>query len=164
MTKTIKIEPLTREAFLEFGDVIEVTPDTSSHPINAGTTERFHDLATAIATGEDARTIISIARAQPFILPLKLGMVERHPFGSQAFVPLKPTRFLVVVAPDEDGKPGEPRAFMAAPGQGINYFLGTWHGVLTALDEVTDFLIVDRDGDGKNLETFDFDTPWSIEA
>ncbi len=163
MTKTIKIEPLTHKAFLAFGDVIEVTPDTTSHPINDGTTQRFHDLATAVATGEDARVIISIARAQPFSLPLTLEMLERHPYGSQAFVPLKPTHFLVVVAPDEDGKPGTPRAFMAAPGQGINYFLGTWHAVLTALEPDTDFLIVDREGDSKNLEIHDFDTPWTIE-
>lgn len=160
---TIKLEPLTRDAFEEFGDVIEVTSQTNSHPINAGTTQRFHDLATVVATGEEARGIISIARAQPFTLPLDVKMVERHPFGSQAFVPLSPARFVVVVAPNEHGTPGEPRAFLAGPGQAINYFLNTWHGVLTALDAQQDFLIVDRDGEGENLETYDYPEPYRIE-
>jgi len=160
---TIKIQPLTRKAFAIFGDVIEIASDNESYPINAGTTQRFHDLGTVVATGEDARPIISMARAQPFELPLSLALVERHPNGSQAFIPVRPTRFLVVVAPDENGRPGTPRAFMAAPGQGVNYFLGTWHGVLTALDDETDFLIVDREGDGDNLETFTFAQPYTVE-
>lgn len=160
---TIKLEPLTSDAFLEFGDVIEVTEDTDSHPINAGTTQRFHDLATVIATGEDARGIISIARAQPFTLPLEVKMMERHPYGSQAFVPLSPARFVVVVANDKDGNPDTPRAFLTKPGQGINYFLGTWHAPLAALDHQQDFLLVDREGDGNNLETFDYADAFKIE-
>lgn len=160
---SIKIEPLTKEAFLAFGDVIEIRPDGDNHPINGGTTTRFHNLGTVVANGEDARPIISMARAKPFELPLKLEMVERHPFGSQAFIPVRPTRFLVIVAPDEDGRPGTPRAFHASPGQGINYFVNTWHGVLTALDEETDFIIVDREGAGENLEEFHFPQAWSVE-
>lgn len=160
--KSIKIQPLTRDAFAPFGDVIEIAADTQSHHINAGSTERFHDLATAIATGEDARVIISMARAQPFELPLTLRMVEHHPYGSQAFIPVRPSRFLVIVAPDEDGTPGKPLAFLAGPGQGINYFKGTWHGVLTALDGVTDFIIVDRDGDGDNCVTYDYPEPYEV--
>ncbi len=160
---SIKIEPLTKEAFLAFGDVIEIRPDGDSHPINSGTTTRFHNLGTVVANGEDARPIISMARATPFTLPLSLEMVERHPFGSQAFIPVKPTRFLVVVAPDEDGRPGSPKAFLAGPGQGINYFVNTWHGVLTALDGETDFIIIDREGAGENLEEFRFPEPWSVE-
>ncbi len=163
MSRTIKAEPLTREKFATFGDVIEVTATTDSYPINAGTTQRFHDLATVVAAGEDARAIISIARAQPFTMPLTLEKVERHPFGSQAFVPLKPSRFLVVVAEDYGGTPGTPQAFVAAPGQGINYFLGIWHGVLTALDEQNDFLIVDREGEGNNLVVHTYESPWTIE-
>ena len=159
----IRIEPLTRAAFAPFGDVIEVDETLANHPINGGTTQRFHDLGTATVSGTDARVALSIARATPFTLPLDLTMVERHPHGSQAFVPLAPTRFLVVVAPDEGGRPGAPRAFLAGPGQGINYHQGTWHGVLTALDGVTDFLIVDRIGLEDNCDTFDYPTPYRIE-
>lgn len=160
---TIKIEPLTRAGFESFGDVIEIAEGGNDYAINGGTTRRYHDLATAIATGEDARTIISMARAQPFALPLSVKMVERHPEGSQAFVPVQPCRFVVVVAPDEYGTPGTPRAFLAEPGQGVNYFLGTWHGVLTALDEVRDFVVVDRDGQGNNLQEYFYPEPFRIE-
>lgn len=149
--QNIKIEPLTQQAFEPFGDVIEINDTAKNFPMNDGTAHRYHDLGTAVATGEDARVIISICTGKPFELPLEIDMLERHPYGSQAFVPLKPCRFLVVVAPDENGQPGTPRAFMASPGQGINYFLDTWHSMLTALDEETDFLIVDRDGAEDNL-------------
>lgn len=159
---SIRIEPLTQSAFAPFGDVIEISQDRASFPINGATTQRFHDLATATATGDNARVVLSMARATPFELPLQLTMVERHPDGSQCFMPVRPCRFLVTVAPDENGKPGTPRAFMAAPGQGINYNQGVWHAVLTALDAPTDFLIVDRQGDGDNLETFDYPEPWTL--
>lgn len=160
---SIRIEPLTREAFELFGDVIQIDGHEQHFPINGGTTERFHDLSTAVAQGEDAQVIISMARAQPFTLPLELKMVERHPEGSQAFVPVEPARFIVIVAPDEHGRPGTPRALLAEKGQGINYFTGTWHGVLTVLDKPTDFLIVDRAGEGKNLEEHFYDEPFRIE-
>lgn len=159
---SIAIAPLTGTAFAPFGDVIEIDPAAAGVPINDGTTRRFHDLATAIATGADARVVISMARATPFALPLTLGMVERHPHGSQAFIPVSPARFLVIVAPDDNGTPATPCAFMASPGQGINYFRGTWHGVLTALDAVTDFIIVDREGNEPNLEEFHYPAPWTI--
>lgn len=158
----IKVEQLTAENFAPYGDVIEIAKDVAHHPINGGTTERFHDLGTAVATGKNARTIISMARAQPFVAPFLLPMMERHPFGSQAFIPVKPTRFLVTVALDENGKPGAPRSFLATKGQGVNYALNTWHGVLTALDDVTDFIIVDRDGVEMNLQEHHFDEPFEI--
>lgn len=161
--KPVGIEPLTAEAFAPFGDVIEIGADAKSIPINAGTTRRFHALGATFAQGDNARVVISMARATPFELPLELTMVERHPLGSQAFVPVEPTRFLVIVAPDENGAPGTPRAFLAAPGQGINYRPGTWHSVLTALGQQTDFLIVDREGDGDNLEEFFYPEPWTID-
>lgn len=160
---TIKLEPLTREAFLEFGDVIEVTESEENFAINGGTTQRYHNLASVVTTGEDAHAIISIFRASPFELPFDLDLMERHPMGSQAFMPLKPARFVVVVAPNKNGAPGTPRAFLAEPGQGVNYFLGTWHGTLRVLNSQTDFVVVDRDGAGQNLEEHHFDTPFRIE-
>lgn len=160
---TLKAEPLTKEAFALYGDVIEIAEGAPSHPINADTTQRFHDLATAIAVGGDARVIMSMVRAQPFSPPFTLDMLERHPYGSQAFIPVVPTRFLIAVADDNRGVPSEPRVFLAAPGQGVNYFRNTWHGVLRALDSVTDFVVVDRDGDEPNLEEYHFTEPYRIE-
>lgn len=159
MTK-ITIEPLTKEAFLPFGDVIEIQTSGNHHPINGGTTERFHDLSTVVATGENARPILSMARAAPFTLPHEIDMVERHPYGSQCFMPIVPTRFLVVVAKAENGVPGTPRAFLSAPGQGVNYFAGTWHGPLCAIDHQTDFIIIDREGSEPNCDEHFYETPF----
>jgi len=160
--KKIFAQPLTREAFAPFGDVISADGWTNHYPINSGRTERFHALAEADATGPNARVLISIARGQPYAMPLALTMVERHPLGSQAFVPLNGRPFLVVVAADGPDGPAEPQAFLAGPGQGVNYPRGRWHGVLTAIGEPQDFLIVDRGGDGVNLEEFHFSDPYEI--
>ena len=158
---TISIEPLTREAYAPFGQVIE-TAGAHHYPINSGNCERFHDLARIELGGVHARPLISIMQARHFTLPLTLKMVERHPLGSQAFYPLSAHPFLVVVAPDESGTPGTPRAFLTGPGQGINIAMRTWHGVLTPLDVDADFLCVDRGGDGNNLEEHFFAEPWVI--
>ena len=159
----IKAEALTRESFAPFGDVIEIDEAAANHPINGGSTQRF-DLGLATVSGTNARVQISMARATPFTLPHAFTLVERHPHGSQAFVPVRPARFLVIVAPDENDRPGAPRAFVAAPGQGINYHQGTWHGVLTALDTETDFMVVDRVGDEPNCDTYDYPEPYRVEA
>ena len=161
MGRAVSIEPLTREAYAPFGQVIEVE-GAHHYPINGGMTERYHDLAKVELGGVHPRPLVSIARGQPYSLPLTLKMVERHPLGSQAFYPLALRPFLSIVCPDEGGVPGTPRAFMCSPGQGINMAMNTWHGVLTPLGEVTDFLIIDRGGDGNNLEEYFFDQPWII--
>src|SRR5690606_14302218 len=108
------------------------------------------------------RPIISIFRGQPLALPLALSMMERHPLGSQAFMPLHSRPFLVVVAPDAEGAPGRPLAFLTAPGTGINIARNPWHGVLPPLEAPGDFLVVDRGGEGINLEEHVFDRPYTI--
>jgi ureidoglycolate lyase len=160
---TIVAEPLTREAFAPFGQVIE-TEGAHHYPINAGRAERFHDLARVELAGVHARALISIFRGQQATLPYTFDLVERHPLGSQAFYPLSQNPFLVIVAPDEGGKPGAPRAFLTKPDQGINIAINTWHGVLTPLNETSEFLIVDRGGDGNNLEEVRYDTPYTVVA
>lgn len=159
--KKIFAEPLTREAFAPFGDVIEAD-GAESFLINGGMCRRFHDLAKVEAAGEGARVLVNVFRGQPYALPLTLTMVERHPLGSQAFMPLTPQPFLVVVCPDEGGRPGPPQAFITKPGQGVNYARNTWHGVLTPLKQEQDFLVVDRGGEGDNLEEFFFREPYEV--
>lgn len=159
--RSLLARALTREAFAPFGEVID-TDWTDRFEINAGMAERYHAIATAEATGPDARTVISIFRGKPYDVPLKLAMVERHPFGSQAFMPLGTGRFLVAVCPDTPEGPGIPQAFIASPGQGVNYRRNVWHAVLTPLETEQDFLVVDRVGAGNNLEEFFFPHTWEI--
>src|SRR5262245_22401674 len=113
MPKEIRTQRLTREAFGPFGDVIEIE-GAHSFPINGCMCTRFHDLAKVETTGENARTLVSLLSGKPYELPLTLAMVERHPLGSQAFVPLSANPFLVVVAEDGPNGPGEPLAFLTA--------------------------------------------------
>lgn len=153
------IEPLTPAAFAPFGDVLEAEgrPDTV---INQGLCGRFHDLATL--DFQDGRAGISLFRSEARGLPYQLDMVERHPLGSQAFLPMSLDPFLVIAAPDNGGKPGLPRAFRSQPGQGINFHRGTWHGVLTPLAAPGLFAVVDRIGPGDNLEEFWFDASYTV--
>lgn len=159
--RTIVARPLTRDAFASFGSVIDKT-GAEPRPMNAGMARRFHDLAGIAVAGEGARVVIGVVEAQPYPLPLKLGLVERHPLGAQAFVPLSDAPFLVVVCPDVEGRPGLPQAFVTAPGQGVSYEAGTWHGVLTPFGAPQEFLVVDRGGPGVNLEEHVFAEPWSV--
>jgi len=161
MMKQILIKPLTRNDFAPFGDVIE-KDGAENFPINNGMCQRFHDLSAIEFTGPAARPLINIVKAKPYELPLELNMLERHPLGSQAFMPLTQNPFLVIAAEDEDGTPRLPKAFITQPGQGINFRANTWHGVLTALHEVCDFLVVDRGGEGDNVEEFFFTTPYLV--
>ena len=160
MTTRIKTEPLTAEAFAPYGDLLEAsgTPDKI---INQGKCGRFHDRARLDFS--DGQAGISIFQGQKETLPLALELVERHPQGSQAFVPMSADAFLVVVAADADGVPIDPRAFVTAPGQAINFHRGTWHGVLTPLSEPGLFAVIDRIGDGENLQEHWFDEPYVIE-
>lgn len=160
MTK-ITTEPLTATAFAPFGDVLELK-DAPDKIINQGLCGRHHDLARM--EFDDGRAGISLFDAAPRSLPYRLEMVERHPLGSQAFIPLKPTSFLVIVAPDAGGKPDTPRAFLTAPGQAINLHRGVWHGVLTPLEPPGLFAVIDRIGEGSNLEEYWFDAPYTVAA
>jgi ureidoglycolate lyase len=148
----MRIEALTRDAFAPFGDVIEACNAVRHFPINDGSTERYHDLAT-IDLDSAGRAIISIFRGQPRALPFAIAMMERHPLGSQAFIPLNDRPYLVAVAPrGESFSQADIRVFLARGGQGVNYAAGVWHHPLLALEAVSDFLIVDRAGPGDNCE------------
>lgn len=158
--RTIRTEPLTAEAFAPFGDVLEVkgAPDRL---INQDLCGRYHDRA-RLDFGTGGRAGLSLFDAVARALPYTLDMVERHPEGSQAFLPMTAAPFLVIVAPDAGGVPGTPRAFLTVPGQGVNYHRGTWHGVLTPLSAPGLFAVVDRIGTTPNLEEHWFATPWTV--
>lgn len=159
MSQKIQIQPLTPEAFTPYGDVLDCrgAPDKI---INQGLCGRYNDRATIDI--DNGRAGLSLFNAEPRALPLRLDMVERHPEGSQAFVPMSEHPFLVIVAPDDNGRPGVPMAFKTAPGQAINFHKNTWHGVLTPLANPGLFAVVDRIGDGANLEEHWYKTPYVV--
>ena len=157
MSRDIVIQPLTAEAFAPYGDVLNCDGDPDKL-INAGLCGRFHDRA-KIDVG-DGRVGISLFRSELRQLPYTLDLVERHPDGSQAFIPMSMDPFLVIVA-DADLTP---RAFITAPGEAINFHRGTWHGVLTPLSGPGLFAVVDRIGDGPNLEEHYFEKPYRVVA
>jgi ureidoglycolate lyase len=167
--KSITLTPqaLTQQVFSEFGDVLEV----GGKPImiNEGTTERYHRLSdvTLGGNGEASMGIINIFRAQPRTMPMNISMMERHPLGSQAFLPTNNRPYLVLVCSGEDAPdPDTLKLFIADDSglsvQGVSYKANCWHHPLLALDEVTDFWVIDRLGAGNNLEVMDFESSLTI--
>jgi ureidoglycolate lyase len=153
------VEPLTAQAFAPFGEVIETASAKQVYAINEGTAQRFHDLA-QIDVGEGGRTLVSVFRAQPRKLPFAVRMLERHPLGTQTFVPLDPSlRYLVVVGESPEATP---RAFFVDQGRGINLRRGAWHHPLIALDQISDFLVIDRGGAGHNCDEVQLPRSWSL--
>lgn len=160
-THEIAIQPLTPGAFAPYGDVLDTTGEPDKL-INQGLCERYHDRA-KLDFGTDGRAGLSLFKAEPRSLPYRLEMVERHPDGSQAFMPMSLHPFLVVVAPDQSGTPGTPLAFVTSPGQGINLHRGIWHGVLAPLQDPGLFAVIDRIGETPNLEEFWFTTAYIVQ-
>lgn len=154
--QNLVIEPLTQAAFAEFGDVIE-TQHRDYFMINNGSTRRYHKLATAqVDKGSDV--IMSIFEAEPLCYPLNITMLERHPKGSQAFIPLFDHQYFVVVAPKADAPtPNKIRAFLANGDQGVNYHQGVWHHPVLVLKSGDKFLVVDRSGESSNCDEHFFD-------
>lgn len=146
----LSVKPLTQAGFAPFGDVIE-SEGRDSFMINNGMAERFHKLARVEANGDGSYAGISLVKSKQFELPRKVDHVEHHPLGSQAFLPLDQTPFIVVVAKaGEAPSPDDLHAFVTNGKQGINYHTGTWHHVLLTPYAAMDFICVDRFGEGNN--------------
>jgi ureidoglycolate lyase len=157
----MKIYELTREAFAEFGDVI--SPEGTHHfSINNGTAERYHDLATIDVTESRGKPLVSLFRGQPRHFPFEVTGMERHPLSSQAFIPLSMQPYLIVVAPRGEFEANALHAFLAKPRQGVNYARGVWHHALITLYEVSDFIVIDRGGDGPNCDEAQLPCPMII--
>jgi ureidoglycolate lyase len=157
----LRTEPLTPQAFAPFGDVLQAT-GTPDRLINNGYCGRWHDMA-QLDFGPWGRAGLNLFKAQPRSLPYVLDLLERHPEGSQAFVPMYETTWLVTVAEDAGGTPVNLRAFLVAPGQAINLHRGTWHGVLTPLAEPGLFAVIDRIGSTANLEEYPLTPHYVVE-
>ena len=151
MTITITPKNITKENFAKFGELI-TTEDIKPISINDGYAKRFDGIANLDTAKDNGKTTISIFSAIKRTFPMKIDMMEQHPLGSQAFIPMKETTFLSFVAPNGE-KPDLEKieAFVIPPGLGVNYKTGTWHFPLIATEDMN-FLVVDRKGLGNNLK------------
>ena len=150
MEKIIKPIKINKSNFAIYGDLI-TTNDIKSMDINAGYAKRFDNLANLNTLRDDGKTIVSIFSAVKRTFPMKIDMMEKHPLGSQAFIPMKETTFLCFVAPEgELPQINKIQSFIIPPQTGINYRPGIWHFPLISTED-TNFLVIDRKGKGKNL-------------
>ena len=161
---TLRPRPLTRERFAPYGDVIE-SAEVDRAAMNAARFERFDDLC-GIDMGNDGRVAVSIARCRvATALPYRIDMVERHPLGSQAFVPLSRATMIVVVAPPEESvETADLEAFVTNGRQGVNYKRGTWHMPLIAFEAGQEFLIIDRAAGKPNCDEHVLEEPVMLEG
>lgn len=159
MIYELQTQPLTTNAFKAFGEIIDATGEPDKI-INQGLCGRYHNLAQLDFTTGKAG--LSVFNAKARSLPFKLEMMERHPEGSQAFIPMHQYPFLIIVSHDKNGVPDTPISFISKPGQGINIFKNTWHGVLCPLHSPGLFAVIDRIGEGPNLEEHWFKKVWTI--
>ena len=156
MKTIIKPKEITRENFAIYGDLIS-SDSIKPIDINAGYAKRFNDLAKINTSKDKGETIISIFSALKRSFPMKIDMMEKHPLGSQAFVPMKETIFLTFVAPPGDvPEIKKIQSFIIPPKMGVNYKPGIWHFPLISTED-TNFLVIDRKGSGKNLVIHKFD-------
>ena len=156
--RPLRALPLSAPAFAPFGEVIEASG--ASLAINDGSTQHFADLARIDVSSDGGRARVGIYRAQPRMFPFEVRMLERHPLGSQLFMPLEQHRFLVVVAlPGDRMDAASIRAFLSDGRQGVNYHRGTWHHPLLALGRECGFLVVDRAGAGANCDELTLSEP-----
>ena len=150
MKLIVEPKPITKENFSKFGDMI-TTENIKPLEINNGYAKRFDDIAKIDTSSQNGETTISIFSALKRSFPMKIDMMEKHPLGSQAFMPMKETTFLTLVAPEGE-KPDLEKieSFIIPRGIGINYRTGVWHFPLISTEDM-DFLVVDRKGSGDNL-------------
>ncbi len=159
MTSTVRllqVQPLSVEAFKPFGDVIQANDAAKHFSINQGYAERYDRLALVDANDLGGQAGISIFRAKARPMPIELSVLEKHPLGSQAFMPMSGHAYLVVVAPGGDAPEiDKAQCFLASSTQGVNYAKGTWHHPLLALHD-GDFLVVDRSGAKGDMNCVEF--------
>ena len=146
------VQPLTKSAFVPFGEVIELE-GAKEISINNGLTTRFHDLFNIDVNDDGGRPIVNLFSTNPLPLPHRVTTMERHPQGSQAFIPMDEKPYLVLVAEDSLPITAECLILFVTNGrQGVNFNKNTWHHFQIVSGERRDFIVIDRGGPGDNLE------------
>ena len=149
-TYRLKLKPLTDDTFAPFGDVIQKQGHYPEE-INFGQTRKYAGLVDIDANDENGKAAVHIYRSRPVSLPFRIEVMEYHPLGSQAFMPLHNRPFLVVVAPPADQLDFKSiQGFFTNGEQGVNFHKGVWHHYQLSLDEISDYLVIDRGGPGNN--------------
>tara|TARA_R100001143_G_scaffold49850_2_gene44832 strand:- start:3894 stop:4418 length:525 start_codon:yes stop_codon:yes gene_type:complete len=164
--QVLKLKPLTKEAFAPFGDVIS-TREGDAFPINSGTTQRYHHLGKIQVQGDDGEPGISMTVGQAFAFPIEVAMLERHPLGSQAWIPTTGNAFIAVVAPGgANDRPDETglQAFYVNGDQGVNYHAGVWHHPLLNLGPGGNFIVVDRIGSAPNCDECNLNQVYTLDG
>ena len=148
--KVIKAKNISKKNFSKFGQIIDTSKKNPIN-INNGYAKRFDNLINVDTSKKRGKAIVSIFNAKKRKFPMKIDMMEKHPLGSQAFIPMEDTKFLIFVAPKGD-KPNinKIQSFVVPRQTGINYKTGIWHFPLISTKNMN-FLVVDRKGKGKNL-------------
>ncbi|MAH02206.1 MAG: ureidoglycolate hydrolase [Candidatus Pelagibacter sp.] len=156
MEAIIKPVEITRKNFAAYGDLIS-SDNIKPIDINAGYAKRFDNLANINTSRDGGKTIVSIFSTLKRTFPMKIDMMEKHPLGSQAFIPMKETNFIVLVAPPGD-KPeiSKIESFVVSRRIGINYKPDIWHFPLISTENMN-FLVMDRKGTGDNLIIYNFE-------
>ena len=120
MEKIFKPTKINRKNFSLYGDLIS-SNDIDYIDINAGYAKRFDNLANIDTLNDGGKTIVSIFSASKRTFPMTIDMMEKHPLGSQAFIPMKETTFLSFVAPPgESPEISKIQSFIVPPKTGIN--------------------------------------------
>ena len=158
MNMELRPVPLTRETFMEYGEVIEIE-NARQIPINQGLTTRFHDLCNIDTNEQGGRAIVSVFRTSPLVLPHQVRIMERHPLGSQGFIPTVEVPFYVLVGRERSPLTAEDLTLFVTNGhQGVNIKKNTWHHFQIVLNRIQDFIVIDRGGGGQNLEEIELDS------
>ena len=157
--KELKLNQINKDKFQPFGDIIDKKQNIPFE-INNGNCLRYNNLAKLSFTNGKAG--ISLFESKKITLPYSFNFMEKHPLGSQAFIPVYGCIFIVIVAKEINGIPSEPIAFITNKGQGVNYHKNVWHGVLAPLEDNATFTVIDWIGKENNLETYTFDSYFQV--
>ncbi len=144
-------KPLTAEAFSPYGEVVSTDSAKKEFSMNYGLATRYFDLAEIDVEEKGGKTCISLVQSNALEFPFTVEKMEYHPFGSQLFYPLCEQPFLILVStPAETLDTNKLELYISNGKQGVNYHKNVWHHYLMPLNNKSEFIVVDRNGNDDN--------------